>query len=308
MMHDTASLGAPARPAWVAPLGLLIATGSLIGLSTNLAKLAADTGLAALPFLAWSVAGATVALLMAGTARRRRPRLDRRTLEYFVVAAIFSVAAPNLILFAAAPHVGAGFVALAIAFPPLYTYLGALGLGMERFDGRRATGVVLALAGAALIAALKLSAPDAPVVWIAATLAAPVLLAVGNIYRTLRWPTGARPEDLAPGMLGAAAGILVLAGLLPGANLAIPLDGPMPLLLVLTQAAAFAVQYLLFFRLQELGGPVLLSLLGSVAAVVGVPLAMVLLAEKAPDGLLPAAVLIGSGTTLVVLNGARARR
>ena len=45
---------------------------------------------------------------------------------------------------------------------------------------------------------MKFSAPNAPMLWIAATMLAPAILAVGNIYRTARWPAGAKPEELVP--------------------------------------------------------------------------------------------------------------
>ena len=297
---------APAR-AWVLPLLCLLATGALIGLSANLAKLAADSGLGPLPFLAWSVAGAAVVLMTLALRAHKPPALTARTGEYFVVAALLGVVVPHLLLFAAVPHVGAGFVALAIAFPPLFTYAGALALRMERFNGWRALGVVLALCGAALLAILKLSAPDAAAVWIAATLFAPLVLAAGNIYRTLRWPEGAKPDELAPGMVAASALILLSAGAIPGFSLAVPFDSAVPALLILAQAAAFSIQFLLFFVLQKHGGPVYLSLLGSVAAVVGVPIAVLLLGEAPPQGLLYGAVLIALGIGFVTRGGARRR-
>ncbi len=293
---------------WVVPFVCLLATGSLIGLSANLAKLAAEAGLGALPFLAWSVAGAAVVLMIVALRARKLPTLTARTTEYFVVAALLGVVVPHLLLYAAVPHVGAGFVALAIAFPPLFTYAGALAMRMERFNALRALGVLLALSGAALLAILKLSAPDAAAVWIAATLFAPVVLAAGNIYRTLRWPAGAQPDELAPGMVAASGLILLLAGAIPGVSLAVPVESAIPVLLILAQAAAFSVQFLLFFVLQKRGGPVYLSLLGSVAAVVGVPIAVLLLGEAPPQGLLYGAVLIALGIGFVTRGGQRQRK
>lgn len=78
-------------------------------------------------------------------------------------------------------------MALIITLPPLLTYVGALALNMERFQVLRAAGVVAALAGAATLAFHKLSAPDADYLWIPLALIGPVLLATGNLYRTLRW-------------------------------------------------------------------------------------------------------------------------
>lgn len=290
---------AAGRRAWLVPLACLLVAGALLGVSTNLAKLAADAGLAPLPFLAWSVTGSALVLVVIGAARGRLPSIGARTVEYFVASALLSVVVPNLLFFSAVPHVGAGFVALSIAFPPLFTYLGALALRQEHFDWVRASGVALALAGAAAIAIPKLSAPDAATLWIGATLLGPVFLAAGNLYRTLRWPPGARPDALAPGMLAASALLLLGLGLLPRFTLAVPHDRGLPLLLILAQVVTFSLQYLVFFLLQQRGGPVYLSLLGSVGAVVGVPVAVLLLGEAAPQGLALGAGLIAAGIALV---------
>lgn len=293
------------QASWLGPVGLLLGAGALLGLSTNLAKLAVEAGLAPLAFLAWSTLGA--AILVGGTvaAQGALPRMDRATARYFAVSALLSVAAPNILLFSAVAHVGAGFVSLCIAFPPLLTYLGALALRAERFDAVRAAGVALALAGAAMLAWAKLRAPDAPAAWIAAALAGPVLLAAGNLYRSLRWPEGQRPDSLAPGMLAAAALMLFACGLLPGAVLRVdPLDLRQAGL-VLLQALAMGGMYILYFRLQRRSGPVVISLLGSVAALVGVPAAILLLGEAPPPALAPAAGLIVTGVVLVTWRAMR---
>lgn len=160
---------------------------------------------------------------------------------------------------------------------------------MERFDPLRAAGVALALAGAAVLALAKLRAPDASTVWVLATFVGPVLLAIGNLYRSHHWPKGARPDTLAPGMLGAAAAML-LAGLLPGLDLAVPLRGPTAIVLVLIQTMVFSLQYLLFFTLQKRGGPVYLSCSARWAP---------------PAGLGIRGVLIALGIALVTSGGAK---
>lgn len=295
---------------YLVPLLCLLGAGSMLGLSTDLAKLAPQAGLPPLAFLAWSLAGATMVLTLIGAIRGRLPSFNARTVEYFLVAGFIGLAAPFLILFSAVPHVGASFVAVSIALPPLYTYAGTLLLRMERFDSWRAMGVALTLAGSLLLAVLKLSVPGAPTFWIVMTLSAPILFATGNIYRTLRWPAGSGSEQLAPGMLGAAALVLLVVGALPGGfgtlpdfSLAVPADDAAALLLIAAQAAAFAVQYLLFFVVQQRGGPVYISLLGSVGAVVGSVIAIFLLGEAAPQGLLAGGALIAFGVGLVVRGG-----
>ena len=303
MTKFTERNSSPCKSVWLVPLTCLLVGGALLGISTNVAKYAGEIGLSPLAFLFWSIAGAATILLVIALLRQELPPLNKRSFEYYFISALVSVAGSNLLFFSAIPHVGAGFVALIISLPPLLTYLGALALGMERFQTVRALGVAVALAGAGVLAARKFSAPDASVFWILIALCGPVLLAIGNLYRTLRWPEGASPNALAPGMLIAAVVLLGATSLLPNFSLTVPLGGFLPLGLITLQAFIFAGQFQLLFLLQKTGGPVLLSLLGSVGAIVGVPVAVFLQGESPPDGLILGASLIALGVALVTWGG-----
>lgn len=303
MTKFTERNSSPCRSVWLVPLICLLVGGALLGISTNVAKYAGEIGLSPLAFLFWSIAGAATILLVIALLRHELPPLNKRSFEYYFISALVSVAGSNLLFFSAIPHVGAGFVALIISLPPLLTYPGALALGMERFQTVRALGVAAALAGAGVLAARKFSAPYASVFWILIALCGPVLLAIGNLYRTLRWPKGASPNALAPGMLIAAVVLLGATSLLPNFSLTVPLGGFLPLGLIILQAFIFAGQFQLLFLLQKTGGPVLLSLLGSVGAIVGVPVAVFLQGESPPDGLILGASLIALGVALVKWGG-----
>ncbi|WP_296404469.1 DMT family transporter [Psychrobacter sp.] len=291
-------------------LTCLIVGGALLGVSTNVAKYAGTVGLTPLAFVFWSITGAALLLLLMALIRRQPPPMTKSSGEYYFIAALVSVAGSNLIFFSAIPHVGASFVALTITLPPLLTYLGALLLKIERFSSLRALGVVSALLGAAILAGNKLTAPDASLFWIIMALCGPVLLAIGNIYRTLRWPSNASPSALAPGMLVAASIQLGLVSLLPSFSLAIPSQDPLAFIVSIAiigvQALIFAAQFQLLFILQKAGGPVLLSLLGSTAALFAVPIAIFVQGESPPEGLLLGGLLIALGVAFVTWGGIKA--
>ncbi|KAJ0337477.1 hypothetical protein COL154_014304, partial [Colletotrichum chrysophilum] len=104
--------------------------------------------------------------------------------------------------------------------------------------------------------------------WVLVALLIPVSLAAGNIYRTVDWPEGTGPIELAVGSHLAAAAML-LAGI-------IAFYGPIGFvvlaavpLAVAGQAASASAMFAFFFRLQAVGGPVYLSQIGYVAAAVG---------------------------------------
>lgn len=309
-MSGANAVSAPATPAGANPTGststvrpgpvvCLLVVGSFIGITANLVKLAAAAGVAPVAFLAWSVLGAGAVLLAAAAVTRQLPPVNRRTIEYFLVSGLISIAVPNALIFSAVPHVGAGFAALSFAFPPLYTYAMALVGGLERLRAGRAAGVAFGVAGAAVLAFSKAAEPDADLFWIAATLAAPVVIGAGNIYRTVRWPAGASSMALAPGMLLGAALLLFAATPLLPVPMAPPVgDGPAALLLA-AQTLTFSAMYVLFFVLQRMAGPVYLSQIGAVGAAVGATIAILALGEAPPAALGWAAVLIAIGVGLL---------
>ena len=280
------------------PLVLLLTVGSLLGVFAAVVKAATAAGWHPLAFLFWSLAGSGAILTALAIRGGQGPRLDRRTLVYNLGSGLLSGMVPNALSFAAIPHVGAGFVALGFAFPPLFSYLLALGLKMERFRPVRAAGLALAFAGVVALVAAKVSFGDAALGWVAIALAAPFVVAGGNIFRSLYWPRGATPLSLAPGMLIAAALTLLPYLVLAGVPLVPPLDAVTIALLAL-QIAVFAATYSLIFALQALAGPVYLSQIGSVGAAAGGAIAIVVLGEPAGPGLVVAALAILAGAYLV---------
>src|SRR5690625_1723775 len=82
----------PGRRAKVISLICLLLGGALLGLATNLAKLAGEVALSPLAFLAWSIVGAALILLSISALRRDLPPWNSRALEYYAVSALVGVA------------------------------------------------------------------------------------------------------------------------------------------------------------------------------------------------------------------------
>ncbi|RUA22174.1 hypothetical protein DSL92_07135 [Billgrantia gudaonensis] len=126
----------------------------------------------------------------------------------------------------------------------------------------------------------------------------PLVLALGNIYRTLRWPEGSSPVFLAASMMFGGA-----VTLFPSRCRSNPASSRLCSPRNRRAAAAggvavFAVLYLFFFVLQRLAGPVYLGQIGSVAAVVGTLIAIFALGE-APAANLGLAALLVAGVLAV---------
>ncbi|MCJ2141171.1 DMT family transporter [Methylobacterium sp. E-066] len=295
-MGATASTITPA----VAPTayGLLLSTGFLLGLTTVMAGLASGLGWHPISFLFWSALGGGLVLATFAGLAGERLKPSSTLLRYGLQAGMLSFALPNILSFAAIPHVGAGFVALCLAFPPLLTYGLALILGMDRVSVQGVVGMGLGLGGAVLFAASRLTGAEGGGLWAGLALAAPVSVAAGNIYRTVAWPADTSPGLLAPVMVLTAAVMIGAYAILAAVPLfAVPATWTLALLPI--QAAIIAATYGLFFVLQKVSGPVGLSQIGWIGAITGKGLAVALLGESFPPILALAIPLILAGIVLV---------
>ncbi|AZV19977.1 MULTISPECIES: DMT family transporter [unclassified Mesorhizobium] len=264
---------------WDSALGLLVVTGGLLGLTLPFGKLATA---ADVPAMVWAFVislGAGGVLLCVLLARGKRVRLTAHKLRYFFVTAAVSYAVPNLLMFSAIPHLGAGYTGIMFTLSPVITLVFSILLRVRRPNMLGIVGIAVGFVGAVMVAVTRGEAGQpADLFWVVMGLLIPVSLAVGNIYRTVDWPDGTGPIELAVGSHLASAAML-LAGilLLFGGEAFAPLGG-VPLV-VIAQVASASAMFAFFFRLQAVGGPVYLSQIGYVAAAVGLFAGTIFLGE-----------------------------
>jgi drug/metabolite transporter (DMT)-like permease len=276
-------------------LGLLLVTGLFLGLTPPLGKLAAEAGI---PALLWAFVvsfGAGGVLLCLQGMRRSPLVITGRRLRYFVITAVLSYALPNVLMFSAIPHLGAGYTSVMFTLSPVITTLLTFLLGVHRPNAQGVLGIAIGFLGALMVATTRgqIGQPAA-LSWIVFGLLIPLSLAAGNIYRSMDWPEGAGPLDLAIGSHLAAAAMLLMALLIDGSASAMPRLVDIPLL-VLAQIAVASSMFTLFFRLQMVGGPVYLSQIGYVGAAVGLLLGVLALGERY-------ALLTWAGAAIITLG------
>lgn len=263
-----------------APVALLLITGTLIGLNFPLGKIAGEAGVSPLLWALLISLGATLVLFPLLIVTRSLVLPSPRVLRYTVISGLVSFITPNLLLFTVIPYTGAGYAGLMFALSPVFTLLLASLFELKTPGQVGRIGIAVGLAGAAVVSLTRGANPDGPgAEWLAAALAIPVALAVGNVYRTLDWPEGTSPNVLAFWGHAFASGVflsilLLTRGFLPFDEIA-PAAGA-AMLQVLVAGMTFPA----FFRLQQQGGPILLSQIGYVAAAVGLIGATVLLGER----------------------------
>ena len=282
-------------PLLQSPALLLLAVGTLLGLNFPLGKLAQAAQVPAVLWAALISLGAST-LLGAWLLLRRRPVVcDAQHLRYFVITALVSYALPNLLVLAAMAHLGSGPTAMMFTLSPLFTALLSSLAGLRAPARLEYWGIAIGFGGALLVALARGEAGrPAAWLWVGVGLLIPLLLALGNVYRSLDWPPRADGTWLAVGSHGVAALLLLALCALTGAWRGLPALAGVPWLAA-AQVAAAVLMFPLFFRLQALGGPVLLSQIGTVGAGVGVAVGAGLLGERYP-------LLVWGGVALIALG------
>jgi drug/metabolite transporter (DMT)-like permease len=290
---------------WNSAVGLLLVTGTLLGLSLPFGKLSGAAGVAPVIWAFVISFGAGAVLLTALLIRGQARWPDASKLRYFLITATISYAFPNLLIMSAIPHLGAGFTGIMFTLSPVITLTLSVVLRMKRPSALGIAGIAVGLVGALVVSLTRGEAgrPAEPI-WVVIGLLIPLSLACGNIYRTLDWPKDAGPIELAAGSHLAAAAMLVVISLVINGGVPLgPLAG-VPLL-TLAQAAAAAAMFAFFFRLQAVGGPVYLSQIGYVAAALGLVAGTVFLGERYQLATWAGAAVIMAGVAMTTRAQAR---
>lgn len=239
------------------PVFLLLMTGALLGFNFPLGKLAGQAEIS--PFVwAMVISLGGVLLLFPILALQKKIRIPRgREIRYVLISAVISYVLPNILLFSALPHTGAGFSGFMFALSPIFTLAFSLLVWRKPVAFQSLVGLSFGLVGAIIISASRSLSDDGPsTFWIIMALLVPFCLAIGNVYRTLDWPPESESDFLA--FWSHCFAVLIFLITLPFAgSITQILDVSQSPEITLLQLLVAGVTFPLFFRLQKQGGPVL---------------------------------------------------
>lgn len=289
----------------IAPLVLLI-LGSMWGLNTSLIKLAGLEGVPPIGLSTLQMTGAAIIVVLFCRWRGIGLHFDRAHLSYYLHVGILGTAVPSVNLVNTLRELPAGVMVLAIATVPLLTYGGSLALRMERFDIGRFLGVLLGLAGVAMIVLPRTSLPETEdTVWFLVGMITPIMYSYSAIAAARLRPAHGSSVGLAGGMLICISALLwpiaMLAGQVYLPNVAAP-DLAALCIAIITSVTALA--YFLYFELIRAIGPVSISVVGYVVTLTGMIFGMIFFDESHSAWVWGAAGLIFCGLALV--NGRQA--
>ena len=283
------------------PAVLLLLTGSLLGLTFPLGKLASQALISPLIW-AWLVStGAGVVLLLLRSLKGRGISLSPVYCRYYLCSSVLSLVIPNLLIFTVIPHLGSGYTGILFTLTPVITLAMSIILRVRVPNTLGICGIAIGLIGAVIVTITRgeVNQPAATV-WILAGLCIPVSLSVGNIYRTIAWPKDAEPLELAIGSNLSAALLLTL--LIIASSQLMQIDDLLSIKPVaIAQVIAASAMFGLFYKLQQVGGPTYLSQISYVAAGIALFAGTLFLDERYSLVTWSGAVIIVIGIALGVL-------
>jgi drug/metabolite transporter (DMT)-like permease len=248
------------------------------------------------PFLWTGLTSLVPSLVMAMFAFRGSSAWKSMPLWKFgFISGIFANLIPSTLILFAVPHIGSGIAGLMFALSPVVTAVLSITLRVRPPSASLLVAVALGFVGAIIIvlAREQFTLPGTAI-WLFAALFIPVSLAIGNVFRTARWPAGAKPLEVSVVANASVAAVqLPLAyaygGGLDFSSILNHID------ISLAQWAFALAQMSLFFRLQWIGGPTYLSQIGYVAAAISLAVGVGFLGEAYPMQVWIGAALIIAG-------------
>lgn len=290
------------------PFLLLLGTGAALGLNFPLGKLAMAAGVNPALWAAVISLGAGLALLAVSAAIGRGQPSGATAFKFAIVSGFLSYVVPNFLTFAAIPKIGSGLAAIMFALSPVTTAILSLILKVRPPSMMGLLGIGFGLAGAiVIITARNSDFSGGGSTWLLLAALIPVFLGIGNVYRSLGWPQGVGTIRL--------AAVTNLAAVLPLLAVTFAMSGTLDLAplaaipgLTALQLAVSTTMFLMFFRLQQLGGPTYLSQIGYVAATVGVVIGVFFLDEIYPLTVWLGTAVVGAGVALTTIAQWRTAR
>jgi drug/metabolite transporter (DMT)-like permease len=222
----------------------------------------------------------------------------------YLPIAILNSAVPFVLIAAAQRELAASYTVILVSTTPLFAALIAAVALKDPLTPGKLTGLLLGIAGVALLIGWNPTALDVPPLWaIAAVLAAALFYAVAGVY-TRMVAHGIPPIATAAGsQLAAALLVLPFVAAVPPSAMPTPLEW---LNVVALALASSALAFILYYQLIRNIGPVKASTVNFLTPIFGVGGGALLLGERITANMLAGAAVILVGTALV-LGGARPR-
>ena len=282
------------------PWLILIATGTVWGLSFSLTKLATNTGAEVLGIAFWQTLLSGVFLLIYALIRNGSLGIRRHHFGLILVIALSGVLLPGIIFYSASRYVQPGILSIADTLVPMMTYGMALLIRLEKVSYIKLSGLLAGAIGILLLVLPESSLPnERAVFWVLMSCFGAASYAFENLIID-RY----HPEDLGPIRISVGMNLVAALILLPMAiyfeHLFIPHFPPGQLeWSILGIAMISAVAYSSFVFLIVSAGPVFASQVGYMVTLSGVFWGIIIFDDRYSASVWLALMVMLVGLTLV---------
>ena len=162
---------------------ILIILGLGWGLSFTLGKIAITAGGTPIGLTFWQSLFSGLILLAYVFFRHGKIIIPKIMFLPIVIISFLSVVIPNIIFYACVEHLDAGVLSISVSVIPLFTYLIAMGLRMDKFKVRRVIGLITGFCALLILILPENSLPDKrDIPWVLLALNCALCYALENIY------------------------------------------------------------------------------------------------------------------------------
>ncbi|MFT4151119.1 MAG: DMT family transporter [Paracoccaceae bacterium] len=277
----------------------LVALGAGWGLTHPLSKIATGSGHPPFSLLFWQMV--IVVLVLGGItlARRRIPPLGRRELRFYVVVAVLGTVVPNASFYMSMARLPAGVMSILTAAVPMIAFPLAILMGNDRFSPARLIGLLLGLAGVALIAAPGNGLSAGAIAVVPLALVGPLFYAMEANFVARNGMEGMDPVQAMAGASVVALALCLMLVLSTGQWTAPSLPPNRGEWALVLSSAIHALLYAGYIWLAAQTGAVFASQASYLITATGVLWAMALLGERFSLSVWVALVVMLSGVALV---------
>ena len=188
-------------------IGALVVLGIGWGSTQPLGKIAASTGHPPFFLILCQLVICVIVLGALTLVRGKRLVLTRQALGFYVVVAVLGTLVPNLTFYVSVHRLPAGIMSILISTVPLLALPMNLALGADRLDLKRLIGLLMGLAGVAIIAAPGASLAPGMVAFLPLALVGPLFYALEGTFVARYGMAGMDPVQA---MFGASVVGLIL--------------------------------------------------------------------------------------------------
>ncbi|NVO58629.1 DMT family transporter, partial [Rhodobacteraceae bacterium B1Z28] len=233
------------------PTVLIIVIGALVGVSFTLTKLVAIAGTPPQLALFWQLLVASLVLFPIMVSFGKRPLLRRRYLLYYLGAGFLGISGPALVGYMVLSYVSTGFYSALVTLSPLFTFGITALVERQMLPRHRLVGILIGLAGISLATYNGFDLSAVAPHWIAVAIAGPLLLAMGNVFRSRIYPSGGDPMTLATGTLVLQLFLIGLPILISGQIASNTMPSPGTIVAITGIGLITAFSYVLTFEVQR---------------------------------------------------------